>query len=139
MTDKVAPKHPCDGEYQDANGMTVKCPNTVSTRRPSDTGTHWCSNPPCQAAKQRYFRAKARRDREAARSGSQRSAVHALIHDLLNLERKPCSGCGLPNSLPGWYHRSGPGAATPCYDQGSKGRDLPPGTLDVVWPERASA
>lgn len=132
-----APTYPCDGTWRDPEtGVEVKCQNTVSSRKPSESGKHFCPRPACQAAKQRHFRATRRRERDSEQLGLERDAVRALVIALAHVERTRCASCGLEDALPGWAHRAAPGSFDPCFGVGHQGRDLPGDLLDCIHPER---
>lgn len=106
------------------------CQGPVQVRRPSKTGEHWCPKSECQAAKQRFYRARGKLPNQDV-DALQRQ----FISDLAHRERVTCGQCGLPNALPGWAHRSEAGSQTPCYGVGAQGRGLGGGWLDLVHPE----
>lgn len=132
-----APSYRCNGSHVNPDGQEVQCDNMVKARKPSATGTHWCPEPACQAAKQRYFRGRQRATLDAVRSGASSDEVVELVKALIVNQRSDCATCGLENALVGWVHRSAPGAGAPCWALGHRGPALPPGLLDVVYPERA--
>lgn len=103
------------------------CGGPVLVRRPSKSGKHFCKASKCQTAKQRFYR-------EAGQTDSV-DLARQLVHDVANLARKTCPGCGLENAVPGWAHRDAPGSSRPCYASGGLGPGLPSGYLDAVHPE----
>lgn len=113
------------------NTTCTNCQGPVAVRRPSASGAHFCNAKTCKAAKVRFYRNRVAE--EAELEGNPLRIQ--LVRDLCELERVECHGCGLPNALPGWAHRSGDGL-NPCFAVGNKGRALGPGYLDAIHPER---
>lgn len=111
--------HPCSN-----------CGNAVKARRPSQSGKHFCPRPQCQTAKQRFYR----KAQNKAVKQTLLEVAAEFVRDLVQLERRECPGCGLPNAVPGWAHRDATGLA-PCFAVGSQGSAIPE-LLDVVHPER---
>jgi hypothetical protein len=112
----------------------TNCGGPVRVRRPSQTGHHYCSEPVCQAAKQRFFRStqvgKANETAEAERL--------QLVADLATGRRSPCHQCGLEDGLPGWAHRDATGLK-PCFALGNRGKLAGAPYLDAIHPGRVPA
>lgn len=127
----LAVTFPCDGT--DRVGHPT-CSNFVKSRKPSASGRHYCPEPECQAAKQRWMRA----DRKAKARSSQPGAVDEvseLVRTLGTGRRVTCDTCGYANALPGWAHRIGVGVPEPCFGTGGQGGGLPKGMLDLAMPD----
>lgn len=137
QTPEPAPSHPCDGT--DQVGQPT-CSNFVRSRRPSESGKHFCPELACQASKQRWLRAKRRLADERRAEGTEVSVTSMLIQLVATLgsgRRVTCDLCGYDQALPGWYHRAAPGVAKACLGTGQQGAGLPAGVMDAAMPDRA--
>lgn len=125
------------------------CRGPVQSRRPSQTGRHYCSKPGCQAAKQRFYRSERTRtghknaaDREAEKAEIARRQAEArddtfvaIIRALAHQERVACPECKRTDALPNYIHPD-PETGAPCREL--RELPLPSGAGDkivaAIWP-----
>lgn len=124
---ELAPDHEC-----------TNCGGPVKSRRPSESGLHFCSKRECVNAKQRMLRARRIGPPAAVQA---KVALAALIADAMqpNLFRS-CDTCGADRVLAGWVHRKFGAPLEPCWGVGAQGADLGDmrsTALDAVMPHLA--
>ncbi len=128
------PSHHCSGTWIDPYDPNheIRCEAMVASRKPSESGRHFCSGPRCQTAKQRFYRQR-RADLLVKSSGD---LFVDFLYDALYRERTNCAYCGAQNVLPGWGHRASVGGRA-CLMLGQRGPGLPERAIDIAFPDRA--
>jgi hypothetical protein len=123
MTDYMKP-HDCDN-----------CGDSVVRRRPSKTGRHFCKRPQCQAAKQRFYRQRAKLDitpPEVAIENTKLALFAAIVQEKFFIGG--CPECGQAPAYDGWVHPT-PGWGRVCTGTGIGG-DVPElsAYYKLLWP-----
>lgn len=108
----------------------ANCNAQLSSRKPSRSGASFCSDPRCQAAKQRHYR-RIRKTGEAEQRDSVSSMeyIRAALHD----PRTRCGYCGLEDAVGSYIHRDPKDPMRLCKNPARVFVHQP--WMDVVHPE----
>lgn len=113
------------------------CGDSIVARRPSKSGKHFCSRPPCQAARQRWHRQNRPSVLAAERAAAElESAKQALLAVVVGEQflTDGCPECGQAPAYEGWVHPT-PGWGKVCNGSGIGGNipELSP-YYKIIWP-----
>lgn len=119
--------------------MTTTCFNChvrIPKRRDPKSGQSFCSEPSCQAVKQRAYRER-KKNGVILELQSPLEAVKTYLSTALHRPRRLCKECNLEDAVDGYLHRSTVGGGS-CSGTGGAGRDVPLVWFDLVHPERSN-
>jgi hypothetical protein len=108
----------------------------VAARRKSQSGTHWCSEPVCVAAKQRFYRRHRSTAEQEKLQNRQNKAdrLDLVVYALRGKPRHACEGCGREDGIPGFVHPT-PDWSAPCDRLGLRGNLAGIEWVAAVWPK----